>query len=70
MTAETQSAVQFRFPDSHVLITGGSHGIGHRLAHEFADAGAVVTITRERALREAEQADRDFASGNISARFP
>ena len=49
MTAETQSTVQFRFPDAHVLITGGSHGIGHRLAHEFADAGAVVTITGRRA---------------------
>jgi NAD(P)-dependent dehydrogenase (short-subunit alcohol dehydrogenase family) len=49
MTADTQSAVRFSFPDAHVLITGGSHGIGHQLAHEFADAGAVVTITGRRA---------------------
>lgn len=30
--------------------------------------GAVVTITRERAMREAEQADRDLAAGNIANR--
>ena len=30
--------------------------------------GALVTTTGERALREAEQADRDLASGNIAAR--
>ena len=49
MTADAQSTVRFSFPGAHVLITGGSHGIGHQLAHEFADAGAVVTITGRRA---------------------
>ena len=39
-----------------------------RLERFGSRLGAVVTITRERALHEAEQADRDFASGNISAR--
>src|SRR5687768_11033353 len=39
-----------------------------RLERFGSRLGAVVTITRERALREAEQADRDFASGTISAR--
>lgn len=45
MTAANEVGVDFNFPDVHVLITGGSHGIGHRLAHAFADAGAVVTVT-------------------------
>ena len=39
-----------------------------RLERFGSRLGAVVTITRDRALREAEQADRDLASGNIAAR--
>jgi aspartyl-tRNA(Asn)/glutamyl-tRNA(Gln) amidotransferase subunit A len=39
-----------------------------RLEKHGAQLGAVVTITRERALREAEQADRDLASGNTQNR--
>jgi hypothetical protein len=39
-----------------------------RLERYGEDLGAVVTITRERAMREAEQADRDIASGNVQNR--
>jgi aspartyl-tRNA(Asn)/glutamyl-tRNA(Gln) amidotransferase subunit A len=39
-----------------------------RLERFGKDLGAVVTITRERAMREAEQADRDIASGNVQNR--
>jgi 3-oxoacyl-[acyl-carrier protein] reductase len=40
-----KAGVRWEFDGAHVLITGGSHGIGHRLAHAFADAGAIVTVT-------------------------
>src|SRR5688500_12101702 len=39
-----------------------------RLERYGSKLNAVVTITRERAMREAEQADRDIAAGNIANR--
>ncbi len=39
-----------------------------RLERHGPSLGAVVTITRERALREAAQADADIAAGNIANR--
>lgn len=39
-----------------------------RLERHGRDLGAVVTITRDRALREAEAADRDLAAGNTQNR--
>jgi NAD(P)-dependent dehydrogenase (short-subunit alcohol dehydrogenase family) len=51
--------VTFRFPGTHVLVTGGSHGIGHRLAAEFAAAGAHVTITGRR--RSADDYETDLS---------
>ena len=39
----------FDFSDAHVLVTGGTSGIGHAIATAFADAGATVTITGTRA---------------------
>jgi 3-oxoacyl-[acyl-carrier protein] reductase len=39
----------FDFSGAHVLVTGGTSGIGHAIAHAFATAGAAVTVTGTRA---------------------
>jgi NAD(P)-dependent dehydrogenase (short-subunit alcohol dehydrogenase family) len=39
----------FDFSGAHVLVTGGTSGIGHAIAHAFATAGAHVTITGTKA---------------------
>lgn len=36
---------------SHILITGGSSGVGYGLAARFADAGATVLVTGRDAAR-------------------
>ena len=36
------------FSDQHVLVTGGTSGIGHGVAAAFADAGATVTVSGTR----------------------
>jgi 3-oxoacyl-[acyl-carrier protein] reductase len=38
-------AMVFNFTDRHVLVTGGSAGIGASLVSAFADAGAKVAFT-------------------------
>src|SRR5262245_2366886 len=43
------SAVTFDFGGAHVLVTGGTSGIGHAIATAFVDAGARVTITGTKA---------------------
>ncbi|MCP5433385.1 MAG: SDR family oxidoreductase [Alphaproteobacteria bacterium] len=43
------SACRFDFSDAHVLVTGGSNGIGHAIAVAFREAGARVTVTGTRA---------------------
>jgi 3-oxoacyl-[acyl-carrier protein] reductase len=40
--------VTFDFTGSHVLVTGGTSGIGHAIAHAFHDSGAAVTVTGTR----------------------
>jgi NAD(P)-dependent dehydrogenase (short-subunit alcohol dehydrogenase family) len=40
--------VEFDFTGARVLVTGGTSGIGHAIAHAFADAGAAVTVTGTR----------------------
>jgi len=42
------SGVRFDYSGRRVLVTGGSSGIGARIAADFADAGAEVTITGTR----------------------
>jgi NAD(P)-dependent dehydrogenase (short-subunit alcohol dehydrogenase family) len=51
--------VTFDFAGAHVLVTGGTSGIGYAIAHAFNDAGAAVTITGTRAA--ATDYDTDLA---------
>jgi NAD(P)-dependent dehydrogenase (short-subunit alcohol dehydrogenase family) len=44
----TVSSATFDFAGAHVLVTGGTAGIGHAIAHAFHDAGAIVTVTGTR----------------------
>ena len=41
----SMSSVVFDFAGAHVLVTGGTSGIGHAVAQAFGAAGARVTIT-------------------------
>jgi len=43
------NAAKFDFSGAHVLVTGGSNGIGNAIAIAFRDAGAAVAITGRRA---------------------
>lgn len=52
-------AVTFDFTAAHVLVTGGSNGIGLGIANAFVDAGAAVTITGTRAT--AAEYDHDLS---------
>ena len=47
----------FDFTGTHVLVTGGSNGIGLGVATAFADSGATVTITGTREAAEAYDHD-------------
>ncbi len=49
---------KFDFSGAHVLVTGGSNGIGNACAVAFRDAGAAVTITGR---REDGKYDTDIA---------
>lgn len=54
-----RNASTFDFTDAHVLVTGGSNGIGLGIAHAFADAGASVVITGTR--ESADGYDHDLS---------
>ena len=43
------NTLTFDFTGAKVLVTGGTSGIGHAIAAEFAKAGAAVTVTGTRA---------------------
>jgi NAD(P)-dependent dehydrogenase (short-subunit alcohol dehydrogenase family) len=47
----------FDFGGAQVLVTGGTSGIGHAIAHAFADAGATVTITGSSDSADAYETD-------------
>jgi NAD(P)-dependent dehydrogenase (short-subunit alcohol dehydrogenase family) len=57
MSSKSKSDVEWHFDGAYVLVTGGSHGIGNRLAHAFADAGAIVTITGRRSAATEYESD-------------
>src|SRR4051794_31877747 len=50
----------FDFTDAHVVVTGGSSGIGLAVATAFHDAGAAVTITGTR--EKASDYDNDLSA--------
>jgi 3-oxoacyl-[acyl-carrier protein] reductase len=59
------SSLTFDFSDAHVLVTGGTSGIGHAIATAFVEAGAHVTVTGTRASAAAYDVDLErfaFAS--------
>ena len=45
----SQGRVRFDFSGTHVLVTGGSNGIGLGVSRAFVAAGAAVTVTGTRA---------------------
>jgi 3-oxoacyl-[acyl-carrier protein] reductase len=47
----------FDFGDAHVLVTGGTSGIGNAVARAFADAGAQVMVTGTKASAAEYTAD-------------
>ncbi len=47
---DMNGGVTFDFSGAHVLITGGTSGIGHAIAEQFARADAQVTVTGTRAV--------------------
>jgi NAD(P)-dependent dehydrogenase (short-subunit alcohol dehydrogenase family) len=49
--------VTFDFDGSHVLVTGGTSGIGHAIASAFAAASADVTITGTKARADEYDVD-------------
>jgi 3-oxoacyl-[acyl-carrier protein] reductase len=54
------NSTTFDFGGAHVLVTGGTSGIGHAIARAFATAGAHVTITGTK--RAAADYDTDLTS--------
>ncbi|KQY54320.1 MULTISPECIES: SDR family NAD(P)-dependent oxidoreductase [unclassified Nocardioides] len=54
--------VSFDFSDRHVLVTGGSSGLGLAMAHDFRSAGAKVTVTGRRDSADEYDADLDGIS--------
>jgi len=51
--------IRFDYNGTHVLVTGGTHGIGYGIAHAYREAGAEVTITGTR--DDLASYDGDFA---------
>ena len=57
MADQPRNTAHFDFRGAHVLVTGGSNGIGLAIATGFADAGARVTITGTRSDAAAYEHD-------------
>jgi NAD(P)-dependent dehydrogenase (short-subunit alcohol dehydrogenase family) len=51
------NSLSFDFGGAHVLVTGGTSGIGHAIAGAFADAGAHVTVTGTKAAAHEYEPD-------------
>ena len=62
------SSISFDFRGAHVIVTGGTSGIGAATARAFAQAGAQVTITGTRAsLADYDLAD--YVSHAVAIRY-
>lgn len=48
---------QFDYSDCHVLVTGGTSGIGHAIATAYVDSGATVHVTGRRAAASDYETD-------------
>jgi NAD(P)-dependent dehydrogenase (short-subunit alcohol dehydrogenase family) len=63
------NAVRFDFAGAHILVTGGTSGIGLAVASAFAAAGGAVTITGTRAAPADYDADLSpFAYARLDVR--
>ena len=64
MTRRVGTTVRFDFAGAHVIVTGGTSGIGRATAQCFVDAGARVLVTGTRA----RIADYETAPKNVDYR--
>lgn len=53
----SNARVHYDFQGAHILVTGGSNGIGYAIASSFAAAGAKVTITGTAATADGYEND-------------
>jgi len=58
--------ISFDFKDKHVLVTGGSRGIGKALVEAFAEAGAHVTFTYRSSAEAAIDIEKNMTEKGLT----